>query len=165
MMSRKERESQDLLFALIKGGRRSDRELARALGVSQPTITRKRSSLEKEGFVQGYTIIPDMAKMGYDFIALTFLSFSEGTPELFDRAREWTKKEPCVVFAANGEGLSKDSCMISAHKDYGSYSKLISRLKADWQPNLKEVESFFISLGRPELMVKPFSFRYLEANK
>jgi len=164
-MKKKERESQDLLFALIKGGRRSDRELGRALGVSQPTVTRKRTGLEKEGFVQGYTIIPDMAKMGYDFIALTFLSFSEGTPELFARAREWTKKEPCVVFAANGEGLLKDSCMISAHKDYGSYSKLISRLKQDWQPNLKEVESFFISLGRPELIVKPFSFRYLEANK
>lgn len=164
-MKRKERETQELLFALMKGARRSDRELARVLGMSQPTVTRYRTSLEKEGLVRGYTIVPDMAKMGYDFMAFTFLSFSEGTPELFDRAKEWTKKETCVIFAANGEGLSKDSCMISIHKDYGSYSKLISRLRRDWQPNLKEVESFFISLGRPELLVKPFSFRYLEENK
>jgi len=38
---RKEEKSR-LLFALIKGARRSDRELARALGTSQPTMTRKR---------------------------------------------------------------------------------------------------------------------------
>jgi DNA-binding Lrp family transcriptional regulator len=164
-MKKKERESQDLLFALIYGGRRSDRELGRVLGVSQPTVTRKRGNLEREGLIREYTIIPDLLKMGYDFIAITFLSFSESRPELFEQAREWTKKQTCVIFAANGEGLLKDSCMVSVHKDYGSYSKLMTHLRRDWQPNLKEAESFIISLARPDLLVKPFSFRYLEANK
>jgi DNA-binding Lrp family transcriptional regulator len=39
------------LFELVKGARRSDRELARALRVSQPTVTRARTKLEKTGFV------------------------------------------------------------------------------------------------------------------
>ena len=162
---RKGQDSLDLLFALIKSGRKSDRELAKVLGVSQPTVTRKRTDLEKEGMILGYTVIPNMVKMGYDFLAFTFLSFSDSSPELFDRAREWIKSQPCVLYAVNGEGLAKDSCMISAHKDYGSYSKLITELRRDWRPNLKDAESFFISLGRPELVVKPFSFHYLEKNK
>ena len=36
-----------LLSELMKDSRRSDRQLARALGVSQPTITRTRTKLEK----------------------------------------------------------------------------------------------------------------------
>jgi len=51
-MSKKEQERLRLLFALIKGARRSDRELARTLRISQPTITRKRTQLEKEGYIR-----------------------------------------------------------------------------------------------------------------
>ncbi len=59
---RKEENKLRLLFALIKGTRRSDRELARALGTSQPTITRKRTKLEKEGFIKEYTVIQTLEK-------------------------------------------------------------------------------------------------------
>jgi len=37
-----------LLFALIKNSKRSDRDLAKILGFSQPTVTRLRKALEKE---------------------------------------------------------------------------------------------------------------------
>jgi DNA-binding Lrp family transcriptional regulator len=161
-MDRKEREDLELLFALIKGARRSDRELSKVLKVSQPTVTRKRAKLEKDGYVKEYTIIPDLAKMGYDFVAVTFLSFAEDRPELFDKAREWTKNKSCVIFAVNGEGMGMNSIMVSAHMNYASYSKLITALRRDWQPNLKNVESFMISLARPDLVIKPFSFRHLE---
>ena len=36
-----------LLFELMKNSHRSDRQLAKALGVSQPTVTRRRAMLEK----------------------------------------------------------------------------------------------------------------------
>jgi len=161
------REQMDLhlLFALLKGSRRSDRELARVLKTSQPTVTRKRAKLEKEGYIKEYTVIPDLAKMGYDFVAVTFLSFAEDRAELFDKAREWTKDKPSVIFAVNGEGLGMNSILVSAHKNYASYSKLITELRRDWQPNLKSTQSFMISLARPELVIKPFSFRYLEGDR
>jgi DNA-binding Lrp family transcriptional regulator len=54
-----------ILFELIKNARRSDRELAKAIRVSQPTVTRTRTKLEKMGLVKEYTIIPDLRKMGY----------------------------------------------------------------------------------------------------
>jgi DNA-binding Lrp family transcriptional regulator len=164
-MDKKEDEHLRLLHALTKGARKSDRELARVLKVSQPTVTRKRAVLEKEGYIKEYTIIPDLVKMGYDFVAVTFLSFAEDRPELFDKAREWTKGKPSVIFASNGEGLSMNSIMVSVHKNYASYSKLITELRRDWQPNLRNTETFIISLARPELFIKPFSFRYLEGNR
>jgi len=45
-----------LLFALIKNSKRSDRDLAKTLGFSQPTVTRLRQTLEKEA-VKQYTLI------------------------------------------------------------------------------------------------------------
>jgi DNA-binding Lrp family transcriptional regulator len=152
-----------LLFAMIRQARKSDRELAKILDISQPTVTRKRMQLEKEGYIREYTLVPDLAKMGYDFLAVTFMSFTEDTPELFEKAREWTKKQPSVLFAADGEGLGMNSLMVSVHTNYASYSRLVTQLRRDWQPNLKNVQSFIISLSRRELFIKNFSFRYLEA--
>lgn len=163
-MNKKE-EKLKFLFALIKGARRSDRELARTLGTSQPTITRKRTKLEREGFIKEYTVIPDLEKMGYEIIAFTFLAFREAKPELIEKAREWTSKWPCIIFGSDGEGLGMNSIMISVHKNYASFSRLISKLRHHWQPNLQDIQNFILSVNRPELIVKPFSFRYLEANK
>lgn len=161
-MSDKEKEKLKLLHELIKGARRSDRELAKVLKISQPTITRKRTRLEAEGLIQEYTIIPNVAKMGFEIVAFTFLSFNETTPELLEKAQEWSKKQPNIVFAGDGEGISMNSIFISFHKNYASFSKLITNLRQDWQPNLKDVQSFILSLNRPDLTIKPFSFRYLE---
>jgi DNA-binding Lrp family transcriptional regulator len=155
----------ELLYELLKNSRRSDRELARALGVSQPTVSRLIKKLEKEGFIREYTIVPDLAKLGSDFVAVTFLSFAEDRPELFERARKWTENQPSVLFAANGEGLGMNSIMVSVHEDFGSYTKLITQLRRDWQPNLKNTGTFMISLTRPDLLIKLFSFRYSGASK
>lgn len=161
-MSEKEKGKMKLLYELIKGSRRSDRELAKVLKISQPTITRKRTRLEAEGYIQEYTIVPSLAKVGYEIVAFTFLAFTEARPELVEKAREWTRKQPNIVFASDGEGLGMNSIFISVHKDYASFSKLITNLRQDWQPNLKDIQSFMLSVNRPELKVKPFSFKYLE---
>jgi len=163
MNAKKEQKTLRLLYALIKGSRRSDRELAKVLNVSQPTVTRQRTILEKEKYINEFTIIPNLTKMGYDFIAVSFMAWTESRPELMEKAKEWTKARSCVIYAANGEGFSMSSILVSVHKDYASYSKLITDLRRDWQPNLKSTETFIISLARPELMIKPFSFRYLES--
>jgi DNA-binding Lrp family transcriptional regulator len=161
-MSEKEKEKMRLLYELIKGSRRSDRQLAKVLKISQPTITRKRTRLEAEGYIKEYTIVPDVSKMGYEMVAFTFLAFTEAKAELLEKAREWSKKQPNIVFASDGEGLGMNSIIVSVHKNYASFSKLITSLRQDWQPNLKDVQSFILSANRPDLMVKQFSFSYLE---
>jgi DNA-binding Lrp family transcriptional regulator len=154
-----------ILFELIKGARRSDRELAKAIRISQPTVTRTRTKLEKMGLVKEYTIIPDLKKMGYEFLAFTLMSFAEDRPELFEKAREWIKKQPSVIFANNGIGPSMNSMMLSLHKNYADYSTLITELKRDWQPNLTNQQSFIIVLDRPDLAIRDFSFKHLLRDK
>ena len=61
-----------LLFELMKDSHRSDRRLAKALGVSQPTVTRRRATIE-ENFIDGYTVIPKFGKIGFEIAAFTFL--------------------------------------------------------------------------------------------
>jgi len=165
-MKKKEDAKNKLLFELVKGARRSDRDLARALRISQPTATRKRTALEKEGLIQEYTVVPNLEKMGYQILAFTFLSFEQPPkPELIETAKKWTRKQPSVMFAADGTGIGMNSIMVSAHRDYSGFSKLLTKLREDWQPNLKNVQSFIICVNRPELLIKQFSFRYLETDE
>lgn len=163
MKRRETKHADELLFQLISNSKRSDREIAKTLHISQPSVTRKRKILEKEGYIKEYTVIPDLQKMGYEILAFTFLQFSESRPELFSQAREWTKKRACVVFSHNGEGLGMNSTIISLHRDYSTFSKLITDLREDWQPNLRDVRSFIVSIKRKDLSIKPFSLRYLES--
>ncbi len=62
-----------LISELMKNSRRSDRELAQAIGVSQPTVSRTIKKLEKEGYIREYTMIPDFHKLGYEIAVLTFV--------------------------------------------------------------------------------------------
>jgi len=64
-MKKKERQ---FLSELLKDSKRSDREIAKVLGVSQPTITRMRNRLVEEGLIKEFTIIPEFAKMGYEIL-------------------------------------------------------------------------------------------------
>jgi DNA-binding Lrp family transcriptional regulator len=66
-----------LISELISNSRRSDRELARAIGVSQPTVSRMIRRLEMEGVVNEYTMIPDFRKLGYNLCAFIFLKLKD----------------------------------------------------------------------------------------
>jgi len=67
-----------VLSELIKNSKLSDRELAKKIGSSQPTVTRARKRLEKDGYVKEYTTIPDFSKLGYELLALTFVKLGKG---------------------------------------------------------------------------------------
>jgi DNA-binding Lrp family transcriptional regulator len=66
-----------LISELMKNSRRSDRELAKALGVSQPTVSRTIKRLEEEGYIKEYTMIPDFSKLGYEIMGITSLNVEE----------------------------------------------------------------------------------------
>lgn len=67
-----------LISELMKNSRRSDRELAKALDVSQPTISRLIKKLEKEKYIKEYTIMPDSHKLGYELAAFTLVELKKG---------------------------------------------------------------------------------------
>jgi len=157
-----------LLSELLKNSKRSDRDLATLLGVSQPTVTRMRRKLEKAGYVKEYTVIPDLTKLGYELVAFTFMNivrYDEKTREPFkelaDKAHEWALENPRIILGAAGDGLDGKNCMmISLHRDFTDYYRFMSEFRGKWSNHMRATESFIVSLKAT--MVKPFSFRYLE---
>jgi len=155
---------QQLLFELMKGSKRSDRELAKVLKVSQPTATRLRKKLEEKAIVE-YTIIPNWGELELELMAVTFVNIRGGSKSkeeqkrTLERCKKWMMDHPNIIFASDGTGM--DGLMISFHKDYTDYSKFITEHRVEWAETLGEIKSFIVSVKGGEIL-KPFSLRYLE---
>jgi DNA-binding Lrp family transcriptional regulator len=134
-----------LLFALIKNSKRSDRELARALHLSQPTVTRLRKILEKEAIEQ-YTAIPNLSYLGFDLISFTFSTTKELVNPLEEKGKKWTAEQPSVMFASTGQGMDADAVMISVHKDYADFAKFYQNFRRDWGGSLQNFRTFLVSV-------------------
>lgn len=150
-----------LLFELVKNSKKSDRELAKILGVSQPTVTRARRRLERESKIKEYTAVPDWAKMGYEIAAFTLVSVS-GDSEVAERVEEWLESRHEVLFMSGGEGLGMNGVMVSLHRNYTDFLDFVLSFRREWPTAVKKMSSFLASLKTEKpLMAKPFSFRYL----
>jgi len=148
-----------LLFELIKNSRRSDRDLAKILGISQPTVTRLRNVLEKKAIEQ-YTAIPNLSYIGFDIVAFIFSSTKELVHPLWDKGREWAKEQPNIVFVSTGQGMDADALMISVHKDYADFCRFYHTFRRDWGKYLEDFKVFLISISG-SIMLKHFTFNYL----
>jgi DNA-binding Lrp family transcriptional regulator len=157
---------QQLLFELIKGSKRSDRELAKVLRVSQPTVTRMRKKLEETAITE-YTIVPNWNALEFELMAMTFVNIRgeskarEEQEKTIEKCKKWMMDHPNIIFASDGAGMGMDRVMISFHKDYTDYSKFITEHRIKWAETLGEIKSFIVSVKGGEIL-KPFSLKYLE---
>lgn len=149
----------NLLFELLKDSKRSDRELAKVLRVSQPTVTRMRTRLVEEGVIKEFTVIPNFTKMGYEIMAISCVKQKIPPTELREKGVQWMKKYPNIIFAAGAEGMGKNGIMISLHKSYTDFSRFVSENLQYWADEIEDYDTLLISLGG--LIVKPLSLRYL----
>lgn len=147
-----------LLVELIRNSSRSDRKLAKVLGTSQPTVTRMRNKLIKEGFIREFTVIPDFVKMGFEIVAVT-LTKIKFDPEMSERLEKCVMARPNVIFCAGCEGLGKNRICISFHKDYADYYSFITKYMTEWRDVIESYDSILISI--PGTVVKPLSLKYL----
>jgi len=104
--------------------------------------------------IREFTVIPDFVKMGYEIMAISFLKTRKPLNE-----PEVTKSCPNMIFLAEGEGMGKDTVMISLHKNYTEYSRFVTEQRMLWGENLKDYESMLVSLKGT--IVKPLSLKYL----
>jgi DNA-binding Lrp family transcriptional regulator len=146
-----------LISELVKNSRRSDRELAKTLGISQPTVSRTRVRLEKQGLID-YSAVPDLAKLGFEIISVTLGKRDyQKQPEInVQKAKDFVKRYPNIIFTASGRGLNNDRIVISIHRDYSDYSRFMQEMKTEWA-GWADVNSFLISLSGD--VVQPLSLK------
>jgi len=139
-----------LVSELMKNCRRSDRKLAKVLGVSQPTVTRTLHKLEKEGIIKEYTIVPDFRKLGYTLLAVTFVKLKHLSQDEIEKARESAresvKSNLNFIMLERGMGMGYDGVFLSFHKDYTSFTDLKKWLAQFDFLEISDIQSFLINL-------------------
>jgi len=163
-----------VIIELLKDSHRSDRELARAVGVSQPTLSRTRKKLEDQGMIKEYTIIPDYPQLGLALMSMTFTKMKgplskEILDDMKKRARNTISEHPSALILGNtGIGCNADYVAIAFHRSYSEYNEFMRDIKEFPSVNIDETKSFIIDLSEKDQM-QPLSFsqvaRYLEKAK
>ena len=154
-----------ILSELLRDSHISDRRLAKKLGKSQPTISRRRSKLEKT-MIDGYAIIPKLEKMGFEIIAITFIAGKNSNlagakfEQAQEKARAWHLKHPNVIFAGTGQGLGWSGVVVSIHTSYSDYAKFKNEHDSEFGDVLSDTQSFLVDLN-PKTTLKPFHVKYL----
>jgi len=147
-----------LVSELMKNSRRSDRELAKALGISQPTVSRMISRLEKEGVIREYTITPDFSKLGFNLLSIIMLKLkpipAEKLEELHRTAGELDNQErQPYIMVMEGTGAGANLALLSFHKDFGAYVEYHKSIKnaaySRMTPfiDIERIEGFLIDLN------------------
>jgi DNA-binding Lrp family transcriptional regulator len=137
----------------MKNCRRSDRELARALGVSQPTVSRTMKKLEKDGVIKEYSIIPDFSKLGFEIMSVEFARLKEPIPEerlkeIRRQVRQTLWKDPMsMIIGMSGMGLNADRVVIAFHEDYSAYTEHLNKIKQHPSAIATQVSTFLVDLN------------------
>lgn len=154
-----------LLFELMKDSHRSDRQLAKALGVSQPTVTRRRAMLE-EGYTEGYTVIPKFGQIGFELAAFTFLKSKlkqkngKEKDEALQKLKEWYDNQPNVILVLDGRGMGWDVLCVSLHENFADFTKFIRAHDSELADWMVESQTFHADL-KNAMVLKPFHLKYL----
>jgi DNA-binding Lrp family transcriptional regulator len=154
-----------IIAALMKNSKTSDRQLAKQIGVSQPTVTRRRAKMEN-GALDGYTAVPQWAALGFEILAVTMVknhpsvSLKENVKANFERAVKWMKTQPNVILCSGVRGMNRSGLMISVHKSYFDFDRFIAEHKRALGDLFSEIDTALVNLKGGEV-IKPLHLKYL----
>jgi DNA-binding Lrp family transcriptional regulator len=141
-----------IISELTKNPRLSDRQLAKILKISQPTVGRRRTNLEKEGLLEYHGFF-DLEKLGFGIIAVVLgkRDYQKYPKSMFQKAIDFNKRHPNMIFAAPGVGLGYNVISISIHKDYPDYATFIADMRREAGEGM-QLDSFLIDLHDKEVV-------------
>ncbi len=144
----------------MKNSNRSDNELAKVIGISQPTVTRLRNQLEEEGKIQEYTIIPNLTSIGYSIMAIFLMKYKANG----QRAKEMKEDigNGNSLFASRAQGMGKNAVLISLFKNYGEYAEYLNNISSKYDGIVEEYDSMLVDLNGP--ILKSLSLKNLVDN-
>ncbi len=158
-----------ILFALMRNSKISDRQLAKEIGVSQPTVTRRRARLERE-VIDSYTLVPKWTEMGYEILAITLIrshpstGLREKVKASLEKGVKWMMKQPNVLLCSGCRGMNRSGVMISVHKNYSDFDVFMSEHRRELGDLFSEIDTVIVNLGGREI-IKPFGLKYLSDAK
>lgn len=150
-----------LLNELMGNCRRSDRELVKSVGVSQPTVARMIKKIQKD-YGLAFATSVDLSKAGFEVLALTF-GKKEERPMETQKIQEFLKEyRDSIIFASTGIGsrVNADRMVISVHKTYSDYVRFINYLKTAWTGLVLVGDSFLVS-PNSDKVIRPLSLQSL----
>ena len=113
-----------IIVELERDSRRSFRELAANLRTSTTTVIARVEKLEAAGVLQGFSVMADSQKLGYDITAITEIFVSKGKLLEMEKA---VAKLPgvCAVYDVTGDF---DGIVIAKFRDRESLGSFTKRL-------------------------------------
>ncbi len=127
-----------LLFEYLEDSNRSDKQMAKVMGVSQPTIARMKRRLVEDGLVEHFSVIPNFSKIGYEIMAFSCVKFKpDKLAEIEGKAKEWARSNTEIIFTSRAEGMGMHAVTISLHKNYAEYDKFVRRNRIGWRALLE----------------------------
>jgi len=154
-----------ILAELIKNSKESDRKLAKKIGVSQPTVTRRRARLEKE-VISSYTLVPKWVKLGFKLLVITFVKSREARTsqekleETLEKSKKWMMQHPNVLACVGSRGMNMGGFMISIHRDYSEFDEFMRDHDLELGRYLDDIQSVVVNLDGGQIL-KPLDFKYL----
>jgi DNA-binding Lrp family transcriptional regulator len=154
-----------ILFELMRNSKISDRQMAKKLGVSQPTITRRRARLEKE-VIDGYTAIPHWEKLGYEILAITLVKASlklgseNQVSDAIEKSQKWLKNQSNVIFGAECRGMGMTGVMLSLHENYTAFDRFMLNHRLQLGHLMEDVQTIIVNLSGKTIH-RPLHLKYL----
>ncbi len=139
---------QDVFFELIKNSKKSDRDIAKKLKISQPTVTRIRKKLEKN-VIGKYTALPILPEIGIELISFTFGKCDNPKKNIKTCLEQMIKTNPKVLFAVSGEGMGKTCLIIALNKNYKDYVDFLTNIREQVRIHCKGAKVEFDSFLAP----------------
>ena len=163
MKNSSEKKQHKVLRELLKDSSRSDREIAKKIGLSQPTISRIKKQLIKDGSIRTFSAIPNFSKLGFKIMALTFVKIKpDMTNERpyrpgHEKVQKWLQNKPNVIFSDYCRGMDMNAVLISLHYSYHEFEKFLSNNQNEMGNLVTEVKNVLIDLSSKEGL-KSFDF-------
>lgn len=132
------------LLCILDRGNITDTEIAKETGLSKSTCSRIRKKME-DNMIQEYIPIVPLDKVGISvFLVLTFQWSAFDNESVTEKAFSEFKKDPRVVFLANGEGSTSSSVMFIAFEDLEQYHTYLKDFRKNYGKYAHEINTLLL---------------------